>query len=99
MLGIVDGNLRHGLAPAVDKLTDTLQILAGLSVGLTWFTNDDALHRLASHILAKIVEKLGSRNSCQPAGYELQRVGNCQSCTFLSVVNRKDTCHGLNHFA
>lgn len=68
---ILDGDMRHLLAPTVDKLLDASQILAGLAVGLAGLANDDALYLLAGHILLqKVVEVMGGY-SRQPASNEL----------------------------
>ena len=85
---VLDGDVRTLFAPAVDKLLDTCQILAGLAVRLAGLANDDTLHGLTTHVLLQIIEQLRRRDSRQPACYDLQWVGDCQSCTFLSVVYR-----------
>ena len=77
LIVVLDGNIGTGLAPSVDKLLDTRQILAGLTIRLSGLANHDALHSLGSHIPNKIIEQLRCQNSCQPASYQLQRVGNC----------------------
>ena len=68
---ILYGNLRHGLAPPIDKLLNTRQVFAGLTVGLSRLAYDDTFYRLALHIAAKIIKQFMSRNSCQPASYQL----------------------------
>ena len=45
---VLDGNLGDSLAPTVDELLHTCQILAGLPVGLSRLANDDTLNRLVS---------------------------------------------------
>ena len=92
---VLDGDVGTLLAPAVNELLDTSQVLAGLTVGLSGLADDDALHLLALGVSLEVIEKLRSGNSRQPSGYELQRVGDCQSCTLLTVVNGKNTCHSL----
>ena len=67
----LNGDVRHLLAPAVDKLLHARQVLAGLPVGLAWLANDDALHLLALHVSLEIVEKFRSGNSRQPSCYKL----------------------------
>ena len=54
---VVDGNLRMSLTPAVDKLLDTLQVLAGLPVRLARFADDDALHLLLLQVLLEPVKE------------------------------------------
>ena len=88
-------NLRHGIAPTVNELLHALEILAGLTIRLTGFANNHALYGLTRHILLKEIKQFRSSDSRQPAGYQLKRVGDCQTCTFLSVIYRNDTCHGL----
>ena len=87
LVEILDRHLRYGLTPAVDELLHTLQVLAGLTVGLTGFTNDDALYRLLGQIGLQPVEKLRRRNSRQPACNNLQWVGDCYTCTLLTVID------------
>ena len=53
---ILDGYLRDGLAPAVDKLLHTRQVLAGLAIGLTGLANHNALNRLAGYVGLQPVE-------------------------------------------
>ena len=74
---ILNRDLRNGFTPAINKLLNTLQILTGLSVGLTRLTNDNALHRLTGYISLQIIKELGCSNSRQPSCYNLQRVGDC----------------------
>ena len=88
----LDRYLRNGLAPAVDKLQNTSQVLAGLTIGLTRLTNYDALYRLAGYVALKPLEKLRSSDSRQSTRNQLQWIGDCQSCTFPTVVNRKYPC-------
>ena len=84
---IVDGDLGDSLAPTVDKLLHTLEVLTGLTIGLAGLTDDDALHRLTSHVGLQPVEELGRQNSRQPSCDHLKRVGDCQSGTLLTVVD------------
>ena len=55
---ILDRNLGHRLAPAVHKLLYTRQILTRLTIGLTGFTNHEALYGFLRHILRKIFKQL-----------------------------------------
>ena len=71
------GNFRLLLAPAVYKLLHAGQVLAGLTVGLTRLAHHDELHLFLNYIAAQIVEQFRSSNSRQPAGNQLQRVGDC----------------------
>ena len=86
-----DGWLR--LSPTVDKLLHAGQILTWLPIRLHRLTNDDALYRLLSHIGHQIIVERGCRNSRQPSGYNLQRIGDCYSCTSFTVIYRKDSRH------
>ena len=44
----LDGDVGHLLAPLRNKLLDTRQVLARLTVHLAWFAYDNALNRLAA---------------------------------------------------
>ena len=76
------------LAPAVEEILHTRQVLARLPIGLGRLTDDDALHLLLLDIGFAEFEKFGRSNSRQPISNDLQWVGNCQSGTFLTVVYR-----------
>ena len=78
--------LRDGFSPAVHKLLHALEVLAGLTVRLTGFANDDTLDRFTCHILLQEIKQFRSSDSRQPASYELKRVSDCQSRTFLSEI-------------
>ena len=52
------GNIRNSLAPTVDKLLHTLQILTGLSIGLARLSDDDTLNGLFRQIGFQPVEQL-----------------------------------------
>ena len=82
------GNLRHCLTPTVDKLLHTLQILTGLSVRLAGFAYYNTLHLLTSDICLQIIKQLRRGDSRQSPSYNLKRIGDCQSCTFLTVIDR-----------
>lgn len=55
---ILYGNVGHGLTPSVHELLHTLQVLAGLPVGLLGFTYHNTLHLFLGHILLQIVKQL-----------------------------------------
>lgn len=82
-------HIRKGFPPPADKLPHALHILAGLTIRLSRLTDDDALHRLTGHIGLKPLEELMRSNSHQPAGNNLQRVGDGYASTLLSVVDRQ----------
>ena len=90
---IVHRHLRHLLATPGNELPHTLQILARPSVGLTRFTDNDALNLLTGDIVLQERHQSGRRNSRQPSRDNLERVGDCKSCAFLAVVNRKYPGH------
>lgn len=48
-------NGRHGLAPSVDKLLHTREILARFTVRLQWFANDNAFNRLTRNIITEVL--------------------------------------------
>ena len=57
--------MRNSLAPTVDELLDTCQILAGLPIRLTGLAYDDALHLLAGNVSLQPIEQLRSSDSRQ----------------------------------
>lgn len=48
-------NGRHGLAPSVDKLLHTREILARFTVRLQWFADDNAFNRLTRNIITEVL--------------------------------------------
>lgn len=70
------GNGGHGLAPAVDELHDTLQILARRAVWLRWTPDDNALDILFGYIVLEIVEERRRTDRRQSVGNNLQRIGD-----------------------
>lgn len=83
---ILNRHVRICLPPPVDKLLHPLEILTRLPVWLIGFPYHDALNGLPAEIICQIIEQRRSRNSRQSAGNNLQRIGDCQSCTLLSVI-------------
>lgn len=83
----LDGDVGHLLAPLRNKLLDTRQVLARLTVHLAWFAYDNALNRLARDVILKIFHKVGRCHSGQSAWNNLQWIGNCQASALLAVVN------------
>ena len=75
------------IAPTVDKLLHSLQVLTGLSIGLAGFANNDSLNWFTSDVVDKKIVECGRRNSRQSACNDLQGIGDCYSCTFLTVVD------------
>ena len=49
-------NIGASLAPTIDELLHALQILAGLTIGLTRFSNDNTLDGFLGNILRKELE-------------------------------------------
>ena len=86
----LDGHLGNSLSPTIDKLLHTRHVLTGLTVRLPGLTDDDSFHRLLGQIGLQPVKEFRRRNSRQPSGNNLQRVGDCQSCTLLAVVDGKN---------
>ena len=84
----LDRNLWHCLPPTVDKLLYALEVLTRLTIGLTRLANDDTLHFLTGYICLQIFKELRSSDSRQPSRYHLERIGDCQTRTFLSVIYR-----------
>ena len=87
LVEILDRHFWHSLAPTVHKLLHTLEILARLTVRLAGLTNHDALHSLLGQIAFQPIEKFRRRNSRQPACNNLQWVGDCYTCTLLTVID------------
>lgn len=83
---ILYGNVRTDLAPSVYKLLNTGEIFARAPVCLHRLAHNDKLYRLTADISLYIIEQLMRRNSRQSSGYNLQRIGDCQACTFLPVI-------------
>ena len=53
-----NGNIRNSLAPTVDKLLHTLQILTGLTIRLARLSDDNTLNGLFRQIGFQPVEQL-----------------------------------------
>ena len=58
LIVILYRNIGYCLAPTVDKLLNARQVLAGLTIGLTGFTDDDALYLLLGQISLQPIKKL-----------------------------------------
>ena len=56
LVEILDRHLWNSLAPTVHELLHTLEVLTRLSVRLSGLSNNDALHRLPTHIGSQPVE-------------------------------------------
>lgn len=69
-------NCGHGLAPPVDELHDSLQILARRAVWLRWTADDNAFDILFGYIVLEIVEERLRTDRRQSVGNNLQRIGD-----------------------
>ena len=90
LIVIVYRNLWVGFTPAIDKLLHPLQVFTRFTIGLTRFANNNTFHFLALDITLQPVEQFRRRNSRQPSCNNLQRIGDCQTCTLATVVDRKN---------
>ena len=58
LIVILNRNIWYCLTPTVDKLLNARQVLARLTIWLTGFTDDDALHLLLGQIGLQPIKKL-----------------------------------------
>ena len=71
LIVVLDRHLGMNLAPAIEEILHTRQVLARLPIGLGRLTYDDALHLLLLDIGFAEFEKFGRSNSCQPISNDL----------------------------
>lgn len=83
-----NGNLGMCLPPSVDKLLHPRQILRRFSTQLGRLANDDALHLFFLNVSREIIEEVAGSDCHQSVCNDLQRIGDSQSATFLTVVYR-----------
>ena len=84
------GYVGQEFAQAVDEGRDASHILAVLAVHLSWLSHDNAFHWFAPDIVEDKGFQILRGNGGETVGDELQGIGDCQSCAFLSVVDGED---------
>lgn len=83
---IYDGYCGARFLPSRHELPHAFEVFAGLPISLFWFAHNDQLHLLPFGVVEQEVDQCRRRNCYQPVADNLQRVGNSDACSFLSVI-------------